>query len=173
MRSMHFPDFAETLQPVFEALPHVAVAYLFGSHARGQAGPLSDVDIAILLSDQPNADVGFEARLDIIGRVMTQLQRNEVDVTILNQAPLTVRYRVAREGQVLFCRDHDARIAFTAQTVMAYLDFQPMLKTFERATLDRARKGTLTHGYNPHHGTVERYRRLRERLESASAPDLH
>ena len=166
------PDLTATLKPVFEAMPTVVVAYLFGSHARGQAGPLSDVDIAILLSGLPDADAGFEARLDIVGRVMAHLQRNEVDVAILNQASLPLRYRVVRDGQVVFCRDHDARLAFATQTIMAYLDFQPVLKAFEQATLNRARKGELTRGYNPHHGAVERYRRLRQRLEGAPIPDL-
>ena len=35
----------------FAVEPHVSVAYLFGSYARDQAGPLSDVDIAVPLDD--------------------------------------------------------------------------------------------------------------------------
>lgn len=169
---MVVPDLTETLAPIFESTPNVVVAYLFGSHARGQAGPLSDVDLAVLLSGQPDEHACFEARLDIAGRVMTGLQRNDVDVAILNQSPLALRYRVIRDGQIVFCRNHTARIAFTAQTLMAYLDYQPALKVFERATLNRAQKGELTRGYNPHHGAVERYRRLRERLAGTSTTNL-
>ena len=33
------------LEGYFRARPGVVLAYLFGSYARGQAGPLSDVDI--------------------------------------------------------------------------------------------------------------------------------
>ena len=157
---MTIQDFAATLKPVFEPLPNVIMAYLFGSYARGQAGPLSDVDIAVLLNGQPSEAECFDARLDTLGRVMTQLQHNAVDVAILNQTPLALCYRVVRDGRVLFCSDNAARIAFTARTVTTYLDFKPTLEVFEQATLKRARKGELTRGYNPHHGAVERYRRL-------------
>jgi len=157
---MSVHDLVVQLKPVFDPLPTVIVAYLFGSYARGQAGPSSDVDIAILLNGQPTESECFDARLDILGRVMTQLQNNAVDVAILNQTPLALCYRVVRDGRVLFCSDNAARIAFTARTVTTYLDFKPTLEVFEQATLKRARKGELTRGYNPHHGAVERYRRL-------------
>jgi hypothetical protein len=45
-----------------------------------------------------------------------------------------------------------------------FIDFKPILKRHERAILGKARKGELLSGYNPHRGTLERYRRLRERL---------
>ena len=39
------------IEQYFAALDEVVLAYLFGSHARGEAGPLSDIDIAVLLRD--------------------------------------------------------------------------------------------------------------------------
>lgn len=35
------------IENYFASLHEVELAYLFGSQARGQAGPLSDVDVAI------------------------------------------------------------------------------------------------------------------------------
>jgi predicted nucleotidyltransferase len=40
---------ASALKERLEQEPDVVVAYLFGSVARGTAGPLSDVDVAVLL----------------------------------------------------------------------------------------------------------------------------
>lgn len=166
-------DLIGRLQLVFEPLPQVVVAYLFGSYARGQAGLLSDVDVAVLLSGQPTESECFDVRLDILERAITGLGRNEVDVAVLNQTPLALRYRVVRDGQIIVCRDEAARLAFTARTVSMYLDFKPALEVFERATLQRARKGELTHGYNPHRGAVERYRRFRQSLTGTPTPDVH
>jgi predicted nucleotidyltransferase len=160
-----YPAFAAELKPIFEQEPSIVLAYLFGSHARGQANSLSDVDVAVFLDGQPDNDLCFEVRLNMTGRLMDHLHTNNVDVAILNQAPLALRYRVVRDGRLLFCRDNDAHIAFTAQTVSRYLDFKPVIDLFDRTTLARAQKGELTHGYNPHRGTVERHRRRRQSVE--------
>ena len=44
------------LAELFERQPDVVAAYLFGSQARGDAGPLSDVDSAVWLDDDPEPD---------------------------------------------------------------------------------------------------------------------
>ncbi len=42
-------DLKRRLKPAFEKFPAVKFAYLFGSVAEGEAGPLSDIDIAVYL----------------------------------------------------------------------------------------------------------------------------
>jgi predicted nucleotidyltransferase len=165
-------SFLAELQPIFDQEPAIVLAYLFGSYARGQANSLSDVDIAILLKGQPSADQCFEIRMDMMGRIMDRLQMNEVDVAILNQASLALRYRVLRDGKLLFCRDENARIAFTAQTVSRYLDFKPIIDLFDDAILIKAQKGELTRGYNPYRGALERYRRRYQSIERTSNSKL-
>jgi len=39
----------EKLHAIFKEYPYIACAYLFGSFASGKTGPMSDMDIAILL----------------------------------------------------------------------------------------------------------------------------
>ena len=111
-------------------------------------------------------------RLEIIGGLMDILRINDVDVIVLNQAPLALGYRVLRDGILLYYRNRQVIIEFTAQTVSAYLDFKPVIERHERTILERARKGELLHGYNPHRGALERYRQLRERFEGTAAPDV-
>ncbi|MDO9288280.1 MAG: nucleotidyltransferase domain-containing protein [Thermodesulfovibrionales bacterium] len=48
----------EKLKDIFKDYPYIASAYLFGSYAKGRTGPMSDVDIAVLLKD--NAPKGRE-----------------------------------------------------------------------------------------------------------------
>jgi len=177
-RAMNLPktfDLAQyrtDLERYFASFDDVVTAYLFGSYARRQAGPLSDVDVAVLLTGAPDSQHCLDRRLEIIGGLMELLHVNDVDVVILNQVPLALRYRVLRDGVLLYCRDQQARIEFTARTVSEYLDFKPILQRHERAILERARKGELLRGYNPYRGTLERYRQLRERLEGTATPDV-
>ncbi|MCW5853566.1 MAG: nucleotidyltransferase domain-containing protein [Anaerolineae bacterium] len=157
---------------LFAAEPHVTVAYLFGSYARDQAGALSDVDIAVLLDDSISEADYFEERLRLMGEVTDALKFDDVDVVVLNQAPLALAYRVLRDGVVLACRDRDRRVQYTARIVSRYLDFKPVIERFERAIIERARRGELTRGYDPYHDALERYFRLRESLETVPEADV-
>jgi len=111
-------------------------------------------------------------RLEVIGGLMGLLHTNDVDVVVLNQAPPALRYAVLRDGILLFCRDRQAMIEFRLRTVNEYLDFKPILKRHGDAILEKARKGKLLSGYDPHKDTLERYRRLRERLAETLPPDV-
>jgi predicted nucleotidyltransferase len=172
MATFDLNEYKHALEGYFASRDDLVLAYLFGSHARGQAGPLSDVDVAVLLAGQPDDGHCFDVRLEVIGGLMDILHSNNVDVAILNQVPLALRYRIVRDGVLLFCRDRPAMVAFKARTVSEYLDFKPVIERHERAILERARKGELLHGYNPHRGALERYRQLRERLEGAATTDV-
>ena len=155
--------FLPAIEQYFAALDGVVLAYLFGSHARGGTGPLSDIDIVVLLRANCTCQEAFDLRLEYIGGLMRIFGEDDVDVIVLNEAPLALQYRVLRDGRYL-CRDRQAMIEHRARTVSYYLDFKPFLDRHEAAILDRARRGELLHGYNPHRGALERYRRLRERL---------
>lgn len=160
------------IEDYFASLHEIELAYLFGSQVRGQAGPLSDVDVAILLADTIDDDTAFDLRLRVIQGLMELLHANEIDVIILNQAPPALRYRVLYDGTLLYCRDRRTMIKFYARTVSEYLDLKPMLERHERAILERARRGELCRGYNPYRGTLEHYRQLRERLKGTAGPDV-
>ncbi|MFN8475079.1 MAG: nucleotidyltransferase domain-containing protein [Anaerolineae bacterium] len=160
------------IERVFASVGHVLVAYLFGSQARGQAGPLSDVDFAVLFDKALPEDRYLDTQLQLMDELGRAVEHDEVDIVVLNQAPLALAYRVLRDGILVFCSDEDARVQFTARTVIMYLDFKPVIERHEHAILERARRGELLNGYNPHRGALERYRQLRERLKGASDSDV-
>jgi predicted nucleotidyltransferase len=172
MEKFDLSTYADRLAQYFASLDDVVLAYLFGSHARGQAWAHSDVDIAVLLENHPDDDQCFDMRLEVIGGLMDLLDTDDVDVLILNQAYPALRYAVLRDGILLFCRDRQAMIEFRVRALNEYLDFKPILKRHERAILEKARKGELLSGYNPYHETLERYHKLRERLAGTSPPDV-
>jgi len=130
------------LAELFAAEP-VDVAYLFGSMARGDTGPLSDVDVALLLRTGVSREAAFKLRL----RMMTALGRafdaDEIDVVVLNDAPLLLQHRVLRDGKVLFCRDELRRVRYEARAISEYLDFQHLERIYNQALLARLARGGL------------------------------
>lgn len=108
----------------------IKFAYLFGSRARGQAGPLSDTDIAVYLSE--DCDLA-EAKLEVIGKLMDHLGTERVDLVILNTAPLPLAARVIRCSEVLVDRDPFSRHRYESRILREYFDFSVL----ETAILNR------------------------------------
>jgi len=108
---------------VLRSEPRVALAYLFGSVARGTPGPLSDIDLGVLLAAPAGRSEILGALMD---RLVLRLRTEDVDLVDLAAAPFPLRYRVVREGRVVVCVDPRLRERFEVETVRRYLDFQPL-----------------------------------------------
>lgn len=87
------------------------VAVLFGSYARGNAGPLSDLDIAVLLKAGLSRTERFLLRGDIaedVRKVVAQTSGSRskigVDIVDLDSAPPLLKFEVFRDGKVLWPR---------------------------------------------------------------------
>lgn len=117
----------------------VVSASLFGSQASGQAGPLSDIDIAVWVD--PSAEPGLDLQLALIDAAASALGTSEVDVVILNDAPPLLRHRAIRSQRVLVDRDPAARVRLEAQALVEYLDTAPL-----RAELARGLRNRLDEG---------------------------
>lgn len=61
----------------------VEFAYLFGSVARDNVQPLSDIDIAVYLSDKIKESM-FDISLSLYADFCRVLKRNDIDVLVLN-----------------------------------------------------------------------------------------
>jgi predicted nucleotidyltransferase len=122
----------------------VDCALLFGSLARGDAGPLSDVDVAFLCAPTLSMDQRWELRLKVAGRY-ARIGGPHIDLVILNDAPPLLQDRVIRHGRVLVCHDDRRRVEFEARSLMEYLDFEPYLRRHGDAVIQRAREGRFGH----------------------------
>jgi len=108
----------------------VAAVYLFGSVARGDARPDSDVDIGILFRTAPPATLAgqpFDMAVDLERRLGAR-----VDVVVLNTAPPDLRIRVLRHGLLAVEPDRSARIRFEVATRNEYFDLEPILTEYRR-----------------------------------------
>ena len=111
----------------------VLEAYLFGSHARGKARPDSDVDVAVYI-DETAADEGhWGYRAELTTHLMAALGTDDVDVVVLNQAPILLYHRVLRDGVRLLSRDLRATTGRAGQALSRYFDFLPQLDKMDAA----------------------------------------
>lgn len=119
--TMKFNDVGEFL----ESQRYVRLAYLFGSYAQGKEGPLSDVDVAVLVDQRLSESSRFDLRLKLIKRISEILRVKEsgrLDVVVMNDAPLSLNYEIIKEGRVLFAKDVEERVEMESKILSKYLD---------------------------------------------------
>jgi len=119
----------------------VVCAYLFGSHAKGAACAQSDVDVAVLLDS--GADGALGPMVEIEQALRAALPGLQIDVVILNEAPLRLRFEVMTTGSLLFDAHADERVDFEVTTQMLYLDWQRTERQFDEAAMAWAQGGEV------------------------------
>lgn len=97
----------------------ILAVLLFGSRARGEATPESDIDLCmVLFPDRDTADERIWVRLEY-------LPSEKLDIRLFQQLPLYIRKRVLKDGAILFCRDLDALYELAFRTAKSFADFRP------------------------------------------------
>lgn len=115
---------------LFRVYPFIVAAYQFGSTVRGQEGPLSDLDIAILVDDKraPSALDLLKIELLLAYELQKRLGVSEIDLITLNRQKLCLQHSILRTGRLIYDADPGVRIRFTQTVIETYLDFQPTLE---------------------------------------------
>lgn len=144
----------QPIDAVARARDEVRLVYLFGSQAGGAIGPLSDVDLGVLLDrDAPAAQL----RAELAFRFAEALGGPPVDLVILNQAPIELAYAVIAQGSLLYERNLVDRVEYEADVMSRYGDFLPFLRQQRREILEGDGSGRR----------VRRYREALRRTERA------
>ncbi len=112
--------------------PEIAAAYVFGSIAAGQAGPLSDIDIAFLIdAKHPRMPKSIAYHAARIRDLMRLLNTNQVDLVILPSSSPLLEHRIVSRGRCVYSRNDRQRHNFEFKAVQTYLDLKPV---YERQT---------------------------------------
>ncbi len=90
----------DTIKDHLASLPEVERIVLYGSRARGDNGPRSDIDLAVECSDAGEAPWSeIWAYLEYDAPTLLS-----IDLTRLNKAPEELRKRIERDGITLYER---------------------------------------------------------------------
>ena len=119
----------------------VVGAMLIGSQARGNPGPLSDVDIAVWHDPSLDSRGRFDLQLELAGDAALAVGTDEIDVVLLNNAPPLMRHRAIRDGKRLVERDHDERVRLETRAIIEYLDTAPLRAELGRGLRRRMKEG--------------------------------
>ncbi|MFQ2012198.1 type VII toxin-antitoxin system MntA family adenylyltransferase antitoxin [Aeromonas veronii] len=99
--------------------PEVAVLWLYGSQAKGTAGPHSDWDLAVALDPVKLADLlDNRLRPELLALDWQRalgLAEGQLSVVDINQAPIPLAFAIVDANRVLFCRDQGRRLTEEAR----------------------------------------------------------
>jgi predicted nucleotidyltransferase len=109
--------------------PSVLAIILYGSAARMKTTPLSDTDLCVVTRPGLAPDE-WETIMAHTGP--------DLDLVLFHDLSPSIRYRVIREGKILFNRDPVFLHRTMADTVRQYLDLKPFIDRNARRILKRA-----------------------------------
>ncbi len=90
--------------------------------AKGKAGKLSDVDIAVLLDESLDKKQRFDLQLELISDISELLKIDKIDLVVINEAPLSLKFEIIKANCPLFVRDRMEKIDFEQMVMSRYLD---------------------------------------------------
>ena len=143
----------EPLYRVMSKYPDVALAYLFGSQVRGDVGPMSDVDVAVLLDSTEGQRPVYEVLRSSVAKAVNQ---ERVDVLLLNKAPIELAYAIIVEGELIYQRNEYMRVEYEAKIMSLYADYLPVLRAQMRDIVEGGEHGARVQRYREAFGRTAR-----------------
>lgn len=136
---------AEKIARVFANRPEIAAAYIFGSVASGRARPDSDIDIGVLVDPKALPKDRLKYRLNLMRDLGAALERFDVEVVLMNEAPPALAQNILAKGKRVFERSRATRVAFQVRSLNVFLDTETMrrhhLQALKRRYLKQRSRG--------------------------------
>ncbi len=140
-----------TLKEIVHDYREISLVYLFGSQVSQEIGPLSDLDLAVLV-DPGTDEFALQSHLAYqLGNVL----HIPVDILILNRTQVELAYAVIVQGINLFQRSLLEKVEYEATVMSLYGDYLPVLRA--------QRQDILKGGQDA--ARVQRYREAFRRTE--------
>ncbi|MFA4967460.1 MAG: nucleotidyltransferase domain-containing protein [Candidatus Margulisiibacteriota bacterium] len=115
----------------------IAAVFLFGSRAARKAGPLSDYDFGVQLKKTINPSEYDEIKLKLTAEFAHLASCNLIDVVIMNNAPLLLKYQIFKYGKVIYDGNPSDRARLMFETLREYLDWSYFEGLTSRALIKR------------------------------------
>jgi predicted nucleotidyltransferase len=132
------PDVASRIPLLIKRISkdaEIIAFFSFGSIISGDLKPLSDLDFGVIVSNTLDRKKRFDKHLDLIGLLNKVLKTDEVDLILMNDAPLRFSHNILKTGKLLFCSDTGTLTDFIEKTVKVYLDFKYFRDEFDKEFL--------------------------------------
>lgn len=126
-------------------IPGIAAVLLFGSRAREDSRPDSDLDLAVLPTSEESTEGEGLRRHRLQKRLAAALAdlapEGRVDVVFLDEAPDTLRQRVMEQGRMVLCSDPAAWQGLRIATMKEYGDREWARRLYRRELRRRILEG--------------------------------
>ena len=119
------PPEVERIIETIKKHPKTVAIYIFGSFARGEEKPLSDVDVAVILKEPDKwdeADIG-------------SLYSRKVDVVLFHRLPVYIQYEVLKYGKEVYVADEEFLGEIRFKVIKNYLEHARLYRFLEREIL--------------------------------------
>ncbi|MCS7129856.1 MAG: nucleotidyltransferase domain-containing protein [Archaeoglobaceae archaeon] len=108
-----------------KAHPDVLAIYLFGSHAKGEATQISDIDIAVIIenpTEESEAEIG-------------SLYSQQIDLVLFHRLPLHIKAEVFKHGVELFVRNEEKLAEIKFLVLREYLEMERIYRSISAEVL--------------------------------------
>lgn len=114
-------NIAEQLKSLLISRNEIIFSYIHGSFL--DEFPFRDIDISLYvdskkIDSQHAFDYSFQLSLDV-----SKQTGYEIDIQIMNYAPLGFQHSVLKNGKLLFSKDEDLRVNIIESISLEYIDF--------------------------------------------------
>jgi uncharacterized protein len=128
---------AAARETLLEHLPDAVAIYAYGSFARGDDWPQSDIDLAVLLPPG-------RAIPDVLGTIaiLSAQTKRDIDLIDLRRVGSVLIGEVLRSGQLLYAADPDTLLAWEASAMSRYAhhreEIRDILADFQKSGIGYA-----------------------------------
>ncbi len=109
----------DLLADFYKDEPNIIFAYLFGGLLKKRPSSLSDVDIAVFVKDINKLNY-----LELFNKITNILDTDEVDLIILNTAPISLIGRILQNRKILIDKNPFLRHKYESINLRKYFDFK-------------------------------------------------
>jgi len=109
----------DSLVELFQSESNIIFSYLFGGLLKARVSPMSDVDLSVYVKNPERLDY-----LELFSQISELLGTDEIDLIILNDAPLSLAGRILQNRRVLVDKKPFIRHKYESLILREFFDFQ-------------------------------------------------
>jgi uncharacterized protein len=116
---------------------NINTIYIFGSQATGKAHKNSDFDFAIQFDKKVHPEDYFGIKLNLFDGLQKIVRAENIDVVIMDESgtPIALKYRVIKDGKILYVKDDILRSRMEHKIMKLYFDRQYYSKRYMEYSL--------------------------------------